>query len=104
MKNYLQGKTAFVTGASSGIGRQVAYDLTQWGVDLVLVARDQLALAALQEAISVDSDVRVTFCTLDVSDRDAVVNTLERVLSDTTVDILINSAGLALGLEPLDQG
>ena len=104
MTNYLQGKTALITGASSGIGREVAYDLARWGVDLILVARDQAALETMQKEITRDSDIRVTLCPLDVRDREAVGEALGRLLSDVTVDILINSAGLALGLEPLDQG
>ena len=47
----LQGKTAFVTGASRGIGRSVAVSLAEAGADVALVGRDTAALEETLHAV-----------------------------------------------------
>ncbi len=104
MQNYIQDKTAVITGASSGIGRQVAYDLAALGVNLVLISRDIEKLKHIKKEIKSTADVRVDIVKLDLSSQKDVRNSVKTILQNSTVDILINSAGLALGLEPIDQG
>lgn len=92
----LQGIRALVTGASSGIGRATAKALHALGAELVLVSRRQDRLAEL----IVELGDHCIACVLDVRDAAAV-----QTLADSTVtgdvDVLINSAGLALGLDPV---
>ena len=89
-----RARTAVVTGASSGIGEATALRLAEEGFDVVLGARrvDRLKEVAKRcggRALE-----------LDVTDSESI----ERFASDIEhVDVLVNNAGLALGLTPLDQ-
>lgn len=93
-------KTAVVTGASSGIGAVYAQRLAARGYDLVLVARraDRLATLAEQLTRAHGVDVRVLAADLE---KDADVASVEAILaSDSSVQMLVNNAGLAR-LRPL---
>jgi len=104
MKNYLKNRTALITGTTSGIGRRVAKDLADMQVNLILVGRDEEKLKALKRVLSKKTQKMIKTYVLDVRDRKKVEKTMKRLLKKQTVDILINSAGLALGVEPIDQG
>lgn len=77
---------ALITGASSGIGREMAIYLSEQGIDVVLVARDKEKLEEVQKEIKTKSEI---IC-MDLSDAENCVN-LYREVKD--VDILINNAG-----------
>lgn len=96
MVNRLKGKTALITGVTSGIGKSCAIMLAQQGVNLILVARDKNKLDILKVQLE-HTGVEIELIVLDVRDRAAVKESLEC----KEPDILINNAGLALGLEPL---
>ena len=88
-------RTALITGASAGFGKASAYRLAQDGWQLILVAR---RLDRLQE-IANELGSQVKACIeLDVRDADAVMNSLSPYASE--VDLLVNNAGLAVGLDP----
>lgn len=94
----LEGKTAVITGATSGIGRACAFRLHEEGAHLVLVGRRQERLDALARELG----ERCHLAALDVRQRDVLFATLGALPSAVAnVDILINSAGLALGLDPV---
>jgi len=99
MKNFIENKTALITGASSGIGEACARALANLGVNLILTARDRTRLETLKGELS-SCSIDVETLSLDVRDSASV----QEQLSNLDVDILINSAGLALGLEPIDKG
>ena len=85
----LSGKTAIVTGASSGIGATIARDLAQQGVRVAGGARRTERL---------ETDVRLE---LDVTDPASCARFVEQALAELDgLDILVNNAGLALGREP----
>jgi NADP-dependent 3-hydroxy acid dehydrogenase YdfG len=94
MSGILSGKTALVTGASSGIGRGAALSLAQAGAQVALVARraDRLQeLAAEIEAVGGKALVRVA----DVTDEaDATGAVADAVSHFGGLDILVNSAGM----------
>ena len=98
----MDGKTIFITGASSGFGAACARVLATAGNRLVLTARRIDPLLTLQEELAATADVHII--PLDVRDREAVQGAVaglpERFRS---IDILINNAGLALGLEPAHE-
>ena len=104
MKNYIKNKTVLITGASSGIGKQLAFDLANLNVNLVLVARDIDKLKNLKEKIIKTCDIDIKIFSLDVQKQKDVQDTIKNILKDTTINILINNAGLALGLEHIDKG
>ncbi|TCL63751.1 serine 3-dehydrogenase [Hydrogenispora ethanolica] len=101
----IKGKTVFISGASSGIGEACARAFAANGARLILAARNLEQLQRLAEELQQRYTTETLLRALDVRDRAAV----ERTVSDLPeawrrIDILINNAGLALGLEKLYQG
>jgi len=82
--------TVFVTGASSGFGTEIARRFAATGARVILAARREDRLEALA------TELGATAIPLDVRDRAAV----EAALAGLEIDVLVNNAGLALGLEP----
>lgn len=92
-------KTMMITGASSGFGAAIARIFAEQGNRLILAARRQEKLAALQAELG--AQVSVHCMQLDVRDREAVQRCITSLPHDfTEIDLLVNNAGLALGLEP----
>ncbi len=90
----LAGRTALVTGASSGIGRQMAHALARAGAEVVLVARREDRLAEVVSAIS-DEGGRATALPADLELRDEVARVAaEAAKPYDTPDILVNAAGV----------
>lgn len=79
---------ALVTGASSGIGRDMARTLSNMGYDIIAVARDEEALRRLQEELSTNVEV----ISLDLASKEACKELYETV-KHTRVDVVINNAG-----------
>ncbi len=104
MKNHIKNKTALITGATSGIGEQIAKDLAKMKANLILVGRNEKKLKKLKKRLKKESKRKVSIYAVDVTDRKSVTNTIETILDKQIVDILVNSAGLALGIEGIDQG
>ncbi len=86
------GCRAVVTGASSGIGRQLSLDLAREGASLILLARRVALLEDVQSEIKgAGGEAEVMSC--DVADLEAFRRVAERILLGGPVDILINNAG-----------
>ncbi len=95
-------KTAFVTGASSGIGRATAVALAKAGFQLVITGRRRERLDALAAELA---PVPVHALVFDVRDRDAVTAAVIGLPPGfAAVDVLINNAGGAHGLHPIQTG
>ncbi len=93
----LQGQTAVVTGAASGIGKAIALSLARRGCHLALADIDEAGLARTAAEIAAQG-LRVSRYRLDVSDPKAIVALPEQVMADHAgVDLLVNNAGVALG-------
>ena len=87
-------KTALVTGASAGIGRELARLAAKDGHDLVLVARRRDRLAELSAELTAAHGVQVTLIDTDLSDHAAPAAIAERLRTEgKAVDFLINNAG-----------
>ena len=84
--------TALVTGASSGIGRDIARKLGNMGIRLIITGRDRESLEELRQEIGAR---RVKVITADISRREECVR-LYREASVYGVDILVNNAGFGL--------
>lgn len=84
---------ACITGASSGIGRDMARVLADYGIDLFIVARRSERLKQLQEELS--QKVKVCAITLDLADEQSCRLLYER-LAKEEIDILINNAGFGM--------
>ena len=91
----LDGQTALVTGASAGIGRAIAAELLGLGADVLIVARDETALAATAAELGEEYPEReVRHFAADVGDREQrqeIFDWLEDL--GTGLNILINNAG-----------
>lgn len=87
-----------ITGATSGFGEACTQRFVKEGWRLVLVARRNERLKALQQRLGGETSVHIV--TLDVRNREAVMNELSNLPEKfSDVDVLVNSAGLAQGLE-----
>ncbi|MEW8324707.1 MAG: SDR family oxidoreductase [Candidatus Thiodiazotropha taylori] len=95
-------KRVLITGASSGFGEACARRFSEAGDDLVLCARRMDRLQALNDELSGNSEVVIQ--TLDVTDSQAVEGFLEALPeASREIDVLVNNAGLALGLQPAHE-
>ncbi|WP_432204506.1 SDR family NAD(P)-dependent oxidoreductase [Cetobacterium somerae] len=98
--NNLYGKTVFITGATKGIGRSCALAYAEKGSNLILTARSGDLLDSLKEELIRKYGVKVYTLVINVqnsADVENKVNSLPE--SFKNIDILINNAGLALGLD-----
>jgi NADP-dependent 3-hydroxy acid dehydrogenase YdfG len=96
-------KIALITGATSGIGRATAQEFAKHGIKLVLCGRRQQRLDDLKELLSKKTEVHTL--NFDVRDRDKVLEAIASLPDDfKKIDILINNAGNAHGLDPIERG
>ena len=96
-------KTALITGATSGIGRATAHTLANNGIRLILCGRRQERLDTIKSALERQTEVHTL--NFDVRDKTAVFDAIAS-LPETfdQIDILINNAGNAHGLDPIHSG
>lgn len=85
---------ALVTGASSGIGAVYADRLARRGHDLILVARDVAKLTALAERIRATTGRQVELLPADLTARHDLARVEQRLQSDTSIELLVNNAGV----------
>jgi NADP-dependent 3-hydroxy acid dehydrogenase YdfG len=96
---------ALITGATAGIGEACARLFAKQGYHLILTGRRTDRLEQLKQELANNYAIEVVTLTLDVRNRAAVSAALESLESSwKKVDVLINNAGLSLGLEPLNEG
>ncbi|HNZ64866.1 MAG TPA: SDR family oxidoreductase [Smithella sp.] len=98
------GKTALITGASSGLGAKFAKELAREGCNLVLAARREDRLRALKEELEGSYNIRVDVIPVDLS----TINGCEKLISligqkRLSIDILINNAGFGYEGEFISQ-
>ena len=99
----LKGKLAIITGASAGIGKATAIQLAQEAVNLALVARREDKLKELKQELE-KFNVNIDIITLDLRDKEKTYAVITEYLKNKKVDILVNSAGLASGVDPIYDG
>lgn len=95
--------TALITGATSGIGKATAYEFAKHGIHLILCGRRQKRLDTIKKELSEQTKVHIL--NFDVRDKDETFNAISSLPNDfKTIDILINNAGNAHGLDPIHTG
>lgn len=96
-------KTALITGATSGIGRATAHLFAKHGINLILCGRRQERLEIVKKALEKETDV-VTL-NFDVRHKNETLDAIASLPEDfKNIDILINNAGNAHGLDPIQDG
>ena len=89
----ISGKTALVTGASSGMGAAIAKELAKQGAQVLLLARNEARLIQVETEIKAAGG-QARFYTVDLGDADAVKTVGQRIQTEVgTPDILVNNAG-----------
>jgi NADP-dependent 3-hydroxy acid dehydrogenase YdfG len=96
-------KTVFITGATSGIGEACAEKFAQNNYNLILLARREEKLIQLKNDLEKKYSISVKTICADVRNYSDLEKKLAQ-LADTKIDILINNAGLSLGLGPIHEG
>ncbi len=95
----MERKIALITGATSGIGEACARKFAQGGYDLILTGRNEQNLQAVKEAAE-SAGAQVVTLRYDVRDRQACKEAVASLSGRwTKIDVLVNNAGLALGLD-----
>jgi 3-hydroxy acid dehydrogenase/malonic semialdehyde reductase len=100
-----QQPIACITGASAGIGEATAHILAANGYRLILVARRLERLEELAAELKASYNCETLLCRLDVRNRADVQQAIEQLPEDwKNIVVLVNNAGLASGLAPIEQG
>jgi hypothetical protein len=96
-------KTAFITGATSGIGKSTAILFALKGINLVLCGRRQERLDALKKELG--KEIQVHTLNFDVRNKEAVMEAIASLPKEfEQIDILINNAGNAHGMDTIQEG
>ena len=96
-------KTVLITGATSGIGKATARIFAKNSYKVVICGRREDRLVELQEELSEQTEVYALL--FDVSDKKSVFQAIESLPGNfADIDILINNAGNAHGLDPIQNG
>lgn len=98
-------KVALVTGATSGIGKATAAALAELGYNLIITGRRADRLEAFKKEIEIAYKSEVLALCFDIRNAEEVnkaINDLKGAWRD--IDVLVNNAGLAVGLDPIQEG
>ena len=91
---YFNNKTIWITGASSGIGKALAFELSKVTCNLILSSRNVNALEQVKNECH--SDANIAIVPMDLEDYKVAPKVVEKALSCfNTIDILINNAGIS---------
>lgn len=97
-------KIVLITGATSGIGLACARKFVENGDKLILTGRNEHRLTEIRQELEAKGSDVLTLV-FDVRDRENVKNSIVGLPAEwQTIDVLVNNAGLALGLEPEYEG
>lgn len=104
MKTHLSGRVVLITGASSGLGEEIAYEAVKSGAQVILCARrmDRLKHVATK-CRELSNNEKIHMYPLDLSSEESIKSCLDKVKRDVgKIDILVNNAGVGLFAPFLD--
>ena len=96
MKNILSQKNCLITGASGGLGKEIAKSFAKIDVNLFLVGRDIRKIEDTKSEIeSISKNIKISYETADLRDKNQINKVIEKVRKEFgTIDILVNCAGV----------
>nr|WP_321409770.1 SDR family oxidoreductase [uncultured Carboxylicivirga sp.] len=98
-------KTAFITGATSGIGEATSKKLAQLGYNIIITGRRHDRLDKLKSDLESEYSVKVLPLCFDIRDKKTTDETVLNMPENwKEIDVLINNAGLAAGADPINEG
>ncbi len=98
-------KIVFITGATSGFGKAIAYKFAQHGYDLILNGRREDRLRVIEKDLFEQFGSKVISLVFDVRDYDNTSKQINGLPYDSKkIDVLVNNAGLAAGLSNIQDG
>jgi hypothetical protein len=98
-------KLALISGATAGIGKATAILLAENGYNLIITGRRNERLEILKSEIEASTLAEVVILNFDIRDNDAVCNAIDSLPEKfKKIDVLVNNAGLAAGLGPIQDG
>lgn len=98
-------KNILITGATSGIGKAAAYKFAEHDNNIIITGRRKEKLEEIAKEIKENYPIEVLILDLDVRDKIAVQQAISNLEGAwRTIDVLVNNAGLAVGLNTIDEG
>ncbi len=99
------GKIIFITGATAGFGKAIAYKFAAHGWDVIINGRRKERLTAIERDLKDQYNARVLSLPFDIRDREEVTRSIQSLPHDwKNIDVLVNNAGLASGLSTIQEG
>lgn len=97
-------RIALITGATAGIGKETARLLAQNNYNLILTGRRKERLDKVKSELESSYGCKVITLNFDIRIKDETINTLQNIPDEwKAIDVLINNAGLAAGLAPVNS-
>jgi NADP-dependent 3-hydroxy acid dehydrogenase YdfG len=94
-----------ITGATSGIGKSTAQLFAKNGHDLIITGRREDRLKEIKTQLESDFKIKITTLCFDIRKLSEVENAISTLSSENKkIDVLVNNAGLAAGLGPIQSG
>ena len=101
--NRLENKTVIITGASGGLGKEIAIQSAKAGANVVLIARNSSKLAQVKTEVQEEASVRVLTYSCDVSASDQMAGIFADLAKQgLRMDVLVNNAGFGLFEDVVD--
>jgi NADP-dependent 3-hydroxy acid dehydrogenase YdfG len=98
-------RIALITGATSGIGRATSITLSENNFDVIITGRRRELLEDLEKEIKTKSSNKVYILNFDVRNKEEVDEAIDSLPAEwKDIDVLVNNAGLAVGLNHIDEG
>lgn len=101
----MKNKIVLITGSTSGIGEACAFRYASEGANLILNGRNQEKLESLKNSILKNYPIEILILLFDVRDKEAAIKAIDNIPEKwQAIDILINNAGLVLGVDKEFEG
>ncbi|MFH0357163.1 SDR family NAD(P)-dependent oxidoreductase [Streptococcus sp. A27] len=97
-------RTCMITGATSGIGKAIAYAFAKNGDNVVITGRRKEQLETIKKDLETSYSINVTLAVFDVTNVEEVIEQCQQIMKEVgQVAVLVNNAGLALGLDKFQE-